>query len=168
MDTITRPRATEPLREEHRDLLPHIHELGLLADQVGVADDDATWAGVEQALEFLTGHLAPHAQAEDAVLYPAVEAAMGAPGATRTMSRDHVEVMGLVEQLAREAEHRGPIDRATAARLRSVLYGLHAVVSLHFAKEEEIYLPTLDAALGPDEADDLFRRLEAAAASARA
>lgn len=164
MDTLTRTRATEPLREEHRELLPNIHRLGDLADDVGVADEATIWARLEDAYDFLASHLAPHAKAEEAVLYPAVEAAMAAPGATDTMSRDHVDVLARVAQLARDLEHRGPIDNVTATRLRSELYGLQAVISLHFEKEEEIYLPILDAALAPDQADDLFRRLEAAAA----
>ncbi len=47
--------------------------------------------------------------------------------------------------------------------LRRVLYGLHAVVSLHFAKEEEVYLPILEARLTPHEADTMFAAMEAAA-----
>jgi hypothetical protein len=39
------------------------------------------------------------------------------------------------------------------------------VVALHFEKEEEIYLPILDASFRPEEADELFRRMEAAAGS---
>jgi hypothetical protein len=39
-------------------------------------------------------------------------------------------------------------------------------VSVHFAKEEEIYLPLLDAGLTPGEATGMFERLEAAAAAA--
>lgn len=167
MTTLTRPRATEPLREEHRELLPHINELGELADDIGLVDDAAIWSRIDDAYDFLANHLVPHARAEEAVLYPAVEAAMDAPGATDTMSRDHVDVLSRIAELAREIADRGPVEPPTAARLRSQLYGLEAVISLHFDKEEEIYLPILDAALGPDEADELFERLEAAAASAR-
>ncbi len=161
--TLTRPRATEPLRAEHRELLPHIHELVEVADAVGVADDATTWSRVADVHRFLAGHLAPHARAEEAVLYPAVEAAMGAPGATDTMRRDHVDVVARIERLDRELAKRSPIDAEAAVRLRAELYGLHAVVELHFEKEEEIYLPILDASLNAEEAADLFRRLEAAA-----
>jgi hemerythrin-like domain-containing protein len=97
------------------------------------------------------------------VLYPAVEAAMQAPGATATMSRDHADVRRRIDELARELARRGRVDAARAARLRRLLCGLNAVVSRHFEKEEEIYLEILDAALAPDEADALSRRLEEAA-----
>jgi len=32
-----------------------------------------------------------------------------------------------------------------------VLYGLYAIVKLHFAKEEEVYLPILDQRLTPNQ-----------------
>ena len=43
----------------------------------------------------------PHAKAEDAVLYPEVERVTGAPGATATMRREHVEVERLTAELER-------------------------------------------------------------------
>jgi hypothetical protein len=163
MSTTIRTRPTEPLRSEHLELLPHIAELGDLGDLVGTIPDDQLLARLSDAHEFLAGHLAPHAAAEEAVLYPAVEAAMRAPGATATMSRDHVDVRRRIDELARELHDRGPVDATRAERLHRLLYGLHAVVTLHFEKEEEIYLEILDAALAPDEAEELFRRLEEAA-----
>ena len=48
-----------------------------------------------------------------------------------------------------------------------MLYGLYALVKVHFAKEEEVYLPMLDARLAPQEAQKMFRAMEAAAAEAR-
>ena len=163
MITQVRTRPTEPLRSEHLELLPQIAELGELGDLVGAVPDEELRARLGDAYQFLARHLAPHAAAEEAVLYPAVEAAMRAPGATATMSRDHVDVRRRIDELADELEDRGPVDVTRAARLRRLLYGLHAVVTLHFEKEEEIYLEILDDALAPDEAEELFRRLEDAA-----
>ncbi len=51
--------------------------------------------------------------------------------------------------------------------LRRVLYGLYTLVKLHFAKEEEIYLPLLDAHLTPDEARSMFEKMEEAANEAK-
>ncbi|MBI2765883.1 MAG: hypothetical protein HYX53_08230 [Chloroflexi bacterium] len=51
---------------------------------------------------------------------------------------------------------------------RRLLYGLYAVIKVHFAKEEEVYLALLDEALPPDEAADMFAAMEAAAATAKA
>ncbi len=44
-----------------------------------------------------------------------------------------------------------------------MLYGLHTLVKVHFAKQEEIYLPLLEARLTAPEATELFGQMEAAA-----
>jgi hypothetical protein len=90
---------TQPLREEHKELLPHIEAVRVAGDAVGVAPPEKVQHLVEDAYTFLTHHLIPHAQAEDRALYPVVERAMAAPGATATMSRDHVEVGTLTAEL---------------------------------------------------------------------
>jgi iron-sulfur cluster repair protein YtfE (RIC family) len=51
--------------------------------------------------------------------------------------------------------------------LRRVLYGLYTLVKVHFAKEEEIYLPLLDSKLTAEEAHAMFEAMEAAAREAK-
>jgi iron-sulfur cluster repair protein YtfE (RIC family) len=84
---------------------------------------------IEEAYNFLTHHLIPHAQAEDKALYPMVQKAMGSTQATATMSRDHVEVGRLTEELGTLRVHSTQLsitfDQARA--LRRVLYGLYTV-----------------------------------------
>lgn len=157
---------TQPLHEEHQQLLPQLEELRTVADSIDELSLDMLGARLDDALHFLRYHLIPHAHAEDQALYPAVAKAMGAPEATATMSRDHLEVMRLTDELAAfRATLTGPaLDPMQANALRRVLYGLYAVVRLHFAKEEEIYLPLLDERLTPDQAQRLFAALELAAA----
>lgn len=158
---------TQPLRDEHRQLLVRLEALRETADAAGYAPSAAFAAMVEEALDFLSYHLLPHARAEEAFLYPAVARVLGAPRGTATMSRDHVEVERLARELRalRPAHPDDDLDVAKLRALRQVLYGLYAVVQLHFAKEEEVYLPLLDAGLGPEEAQVLFERMEATAAS---
>jgi iron-sulfur cluster repair protein YtfE (RIC family) len=159
---------TQPLRDEHRELFPHIAQLKTAADLIGQAEPRQVIAALEDAGRFLNHHLLPHAQAEDAALYPAVARLLGGPQATDSMKRDHTAVHELIEELAdlseryRQGELSGLLDNS----LRGVLYGLYTLVSVHFAKEEEIYLPLLDAGLTPGEATGMFERLEAAAAAA--
>lgn len=163
------PLLTQPLRNEHQELLPHIERLRLVADAVGATAVDTLRRQVDDAHGFLTHHLLPHAQAEDAALYPVVAKFLGAPSATATMSRDHVEVAALTEQLTalRTRLTGSDLDAATARDLRRVLYGLYALVKVHFAKEEEIYLPFLDARLTTAEAEAMFAAMERAAAEAK-
>lgn len=165
--STTTIRPTEPLRLEHRELRPEIDAIRDVADSVGTAAEPELRAALANAQAFLTRHLVPHARAEEAVLYPAVETAMGAPRATDTMRREHTEVVSLIGSLGRELVDETPITGDRVRRLRAVLYALHAIVALHFAKEEELYLEVLDRTLDEAASRDLFERLEAAAAVAK-
>lgn len=158
--------GTQPLRDEHAELVPHIQALATAGDAVGTADPAELDRLVHDSYHFLAHQLIPHAHAEEAALYPAVQRAVGAPEITATMSRDHVEVQALTDEL-NGLRHRlaegGGLDDDTARGLRRVLYGLHHLVKVHFAKEEEIYLPILEAHLTEDDFTALFAEMDAAA-----
>lgn len=156
---------TEPLRAEHRDLLPHLRALDAAADELDRWDRDEAVHVLGDILGFLRDHLVPHATAEEAVLYPAVEDAMAAPGATATMRADHAEIVARIDRLADAAgavEQRWP-DAALVRDLAHQLVGLSAILQLHFRKEEEVLLPVLDERLGTEDASDLFARMGEAA-----
>lgn len=153
-----------PLREEHRALLPQINALRETADMVGATPSPVLARSIASRIAFLHDHLRPHAEAEDAVFYPVVAGVLGGPEATGTMRRDHVEVLRLTDELQRLHARLGadPPDEQFANDLRAVLYGLFAVVSLHFTKEEEVYLPLLERELSPEEAEVLFTEMRTA------
>jgi iron-sulfur cluster repair protein YtfE (RIC family) len=151
---------TQPLRDEHKELIPHIEQIRDVANIIPDAPLEEIRAGVRQVYEFLAYHLIPHAQAEDAALYPVVQKALGSPDATRTMSRDHLEIGGYIEELAELGQNFSARDFKTLQRL---LYGLYALVKVHFAKEEEVYLPILEQRLAADEAREMFEAMERAA-----
>jgi iron-sulfur cluster repair protein YtfE (RIC family) len=159
---MTEPRLpTEPLRAEHRDLLPHLRGLETVADEVERWDGDEAAHVLGEIVGFLRGHLVPHAKAEEQVLYPAVEEAMAAPGATATLRADHAEIVSRIDRLADTAATvatRWPDDNL-ARDLIHQLVGLSAIVVLHFHKEEEVLLPVLDTTLGADDAAALFARM---------
>jgi iron-sulfur cluster repair protein YtfE (RIC family) len=155
---------TQPLRDEHKDLIPHIEEILEVADSIPEAPLEQIRAGLKEVYEFLAYHLIPHAQAEDAALYPAVQKALGSPDSTRTMTRDHVEVGRYIEVLAGLQEGLSPQNFKA---LQRVLYGLYALVKVHFAKEEEVYLPILEERLTAEEASEMFEAMESAADQAK-
>jgi hypothetical protein len=62
------------------------------------------------------------------------------------MSRAHVEISHLIRRLGRVLDDIGP-EGPTAddiIDLRRLLYGLHAILQLHFAQEDEGYLSLVD------------------------
>jgi iron-sulfur cluster repair protein YtfE (RIC family) len=155
------PLLTEPLRAEHRELAPRLKALDTAADEIERWDRDEALHVLGEIVEFLRGHLVPHAHAEEQVLYPAVEDAMAAPGATATMRADHAEVVARIDRLATTADtvqRRWP-DPDLARDLAHQLVGLAAILQLHFAKEEDVLLPVLDDTLSPERAAELFARM---------
>jgi iron-sulfur cluster repair protein YtfE (RIC family) len=96
---------------------------------------------------WLRDDLLPHETAEEQELYPVMARALGGSDPTGAMSRAHVEIGHLVRRVGRlltdlVEEDSLPED---VVELRRVLYGLHAVLLLHFAQEEEGLFPLLDA-----------------------
>jgi iron-sulfur cluster repair protein YtfE (RIC family) len=160
---------TEPLREEHKELFPSVDRIRQVAELIGEAPISEVRQGVEEVYDFLAYHLKPHAEAEDAALYPVVQKVLGSPDATRTMSRDHVEVGRYIEELASLKENLSDPALTSEQRqsLQRVLYGVYALVKVHFAKEEEVYLPILDQRLTPESAHEMFEAMEAAAHQAK-
>lgn len=151
--------SMDPLRDEHAELIPHIAELAATGDAVGTAPVSELRELVEASHRFLSDHLIPHAEDEERSLYPVVQRVIGAPEATATMTRDHVEVGRLTEELVGFQQQLATADELPedlANGLRRVLYGLHHLVKVHFAKEEEVYLPILEERLDDDAAAAMF------------
>src|SRR5205809_660398 len=98
-------RLTQPLRDEHKELLPHVEHLRTVADSISTAYGASVRQEVEETYQFLMHHLIAHAQAEEHALYPVVSRLMGAPEATATMSRDHVAIKQLTEELGALRSH---------------------------------------------------------------
>ncbi len=160
---------TQPLREEHKELFPSVDRIRQVADLIGEAPVSEIRQGVDEVYDFLAYHLKPHAEAEDAALYPVVQKVLGSPDATRTMSRDHVEVGRYIEELAalKERLNGEALSLEQTKSLRRVLYGVYGLVKVHFAKEEEVYLPILDQRLTPESAQEMFETMEEAAHKAK-
>jgi hypothetical protein len=144
--------VTEPLHQEHQTLLPHVEALRVTADSLSDPDVAILRGRLDDAIEFLTGMLMPHAAAEGQVLHREVEHILGVVDTTRTMRRDHEEIQRFMRELGslRSALVRVGLTPSIANDLRRVLYGLYAVLGLHFAKGEEEYIPLLDAHLSPE------------------
>src|SRR6266566_3806641 len=150
------------VREEHRELVSRSEVLRIVADSIGTSPIESIREDVGQAYTLLIHQLIPHAQAEEQVLYPTVGKLLRSLEATDTMSRDHLEVIGLTEELEALRLHLfyAPLSESDEQALRRVLYGLYAIMKLHLAKEEEIYLPILEARLPAAEVDHLVEAME--------
>ena len=103
--------------------------------------------------ELLTGEIGPHERAEEQELYPALDRLFGSSDVTATMSRAHAEIAHQIRRLGQLLDDIGPSepDDMDLADLRSLLYGLHAILRLHTAQEDESYLSLGEEAPAPDQ-----------------
>jgi iron-sulfur cluster repair protein YtfE (RIC family) len=143
-----------PFREAHHGLRPQIARLRSVADRLDLVPPRQAREELLEVRRFLEEHVAPHERQEDATLYPVVARVLGGEDPTAPMSRAHLEIAHAIARYGRilddlPAEGLAPEDLRD---LRRVLYGLHAVLELHFAQEDELYLSLFDETHGPAEA----------------
>ena len=136
-------------RAEHGVLLPDVDRLRAVADRLDEVPSNAAKLELESLRRFLEERLLPHEQTEDATVYPLVALAIGGEAPTAAMSRAHLEIAHLVRLFGRmldelPAENGAALAPDDLRDLRRILYGLHAILRLHFAQEEEQYLPLLE------------------------
>jgi hypothetical protein len=108
----------------------------------------AAMARVRQVHVLLTGEIWAHESAEETDLYPALNRLLGGDDPTATMSRAHAEITFQIARLGRlivDIGDRVP-DETDVADLRGTLCGLHAILRLHTAQEDEAYLSLNDGA----------------------
>ena len=143
---IPLPTQTEVMlrrfASEHDDLRDAIALLRDAADQLAAGTDAAALQTLTRVKTFLTERLLPHEQAEETQLYPALARPLGSGEATATMSRTHAEIQRLADRIATHvglAQASSGIQQDQVEDLLACLYGLYAVLRLHFLQEEENY-----------------------------
>jgi soluble P-type ATPase len=136
-------------RAEHRILQPDLAQIRDVADRLDRAHPAESIALVRDVHRFLVEELDPHEQAEDRDLYPVLARVLGGYDPTATMSRAHVEIAHLIRRVGRILDDVDPAgaDDEDIVELRRLLYGLHAILQLHFAQEDEGYLSLAEDAL---------------------
>jgi heavy metal translocating P-type ATPase len=129
---------------EHVELRPVLDRVRRVADQLDEMPGTYLKRELTALQKELTGRLLPHEKAEGESVYPLIGRLLGGD-ATGTMTMAHLEINRLVATLGRltgELRSDGP-TADDLRELRRVLYGLHAILRLHFAQEEESYFSIL-------------------------
>jgi heavy metal translocating P-type ATPase len=139
------------LRHEHRDLGPTLAGIRPLADGLGEMTPAQAMAELRSMRTFLVDDLVPHERAEDRDVFPLLAMAVGSDDVTAGLHRTHTEIFHLVrfvDRLVSELPDTGPSPE-DLTDLRRLLYGLDAILRLHMAQEEELFL-----AFGDERAED--------------
>ena len=139
--------TSEWLRAAHVELEPSIARIRATADGIDAMSGTDASAALEEVRQFVADDLLPHEQMEDRTIYPTLAAALGSDDATAAMHRTHQEIFRLarlLERLVRDLPAEGPnVDDRT--ELQRLLYGLEAILRLHQAQEEDLYLSIGDS-----------------------
>jgi hypothetical protein len=134
------------LADAHHGLRPRLGELASVAARLDVLAPSDASAELVRIREMLEQELLPHEAAEQESAFPLLGEMLGNEDPTGLLVRTHQEIRRLVRLYGRlldrlPAGGPGPADLRD---LRRLLYGLAAVLSLHFAQEDELY-SVLDA-----------------------
>jgi heavy metal translocating P-type ATPase len=139
------PDTEEMLRRfaaEHDELRETVESLREAADQLVAGADADALQSLTCAYASLTDRILPHEHAEETRLYPALARPLGSGEATATMSRTHAEIQRLADRIGTHvalAKADNAIQPDQVDDLLSCLYGLYALLRLHFLQEEENY-----------------------------
>lgn len=137
----------DAIRAHHGKLLEKLQQKANAWVQTGSAE------ALRQLIDFLSGELHGHAQAEEAHLYPAVEPLVKAWGqATATMRIDHEFIADYIRRIGSETDPEA---------LRELVLGLKAIFRLHLEKEERVYLPLIADHLPANEQEQILNQLHA-------
>jgi heavy metal translocating P-type ATPase len=134
-------------RTQHRMLIAGLDRVKEVADRLEWLPGADAVAEVGDVQQFLVETLLPHEHAEEEQLYPRLAAALADGDPTGPLIGTHREIERLVTRFQHLVGHLADDGPAAGDRLelRRLLYGLHAILRLHVAQEEELYLRLDDA-----------------------
>lgn len=141
-DTMEHTNVAEAIHSHHQEILDtfagYVNAIvaGTQADPTGL-------------VTFLKGDLLPHAQGEEAHLYPAIDHLVKKHGsATATMVIDHEYITRYIEEIERVVRTLSAANAeekpALQATLQRLCLQLEAVLVPHLDKEERVYIPLLE------------------------
>ena len=139
-----RDGAAEVAREmtsEHKNLRPRVGELAALASRLDSLEPAEALRQLRELHSMLVNELLPHEREEQRTAYPLLGDLLRDEDPTGPLIQTHHEIHRLTRLLGRLIDQvvpggPGPAD---IRDLRRVLFGLHAILSLHFAQEEELF-----------------------------
>jgi len=136
------PELSQRLRAEHDHLMPALEQLELVADRLDrISPTEATKELVRMD-RFLHDEVLPHEAGEEREVYPQLTDLIGGDDPLAPLSRTHGEIfhlIGLHHRLVESMGAEGP-GPGELRDVRRVLHSLHAILQLHFAQEEELFM----------------------------
>ena len=136
------PEPAQTLREVSSRLYHQVEPVRALADAVGTAPASDIRAGLDRLDSLVSTQLLTHISS--------LREAIGDPEGS-SLAMDLSQLGSLADEVSwlRKRLGKGAMSVGTANAVRRVLYGLYALLKLHFEKEDAIYLPLVKDAIAP-------------------
>ncbi len=128
--------STRDIRERSAELHHQVESVRALADTVGTAPSSEIRASLDRLDSLISTKLLPHVSSLKETLGDG-------EGTPLAMELAHLGTFADEVSWLRKKVGGRDMTVGTANAARRVLYGFHALLKLHFAKEDEIYLPRL-------------------------
>lgn len=149
----TRVRSTVPahvirdLQHEHRSIDAGIDRLRDAATELDLLDGPRAVALLGEIGALIQEVLLPHEREDEERIYPLLAQALHGDDPLAPLSRTHHELELQAREFVTLQEHLPPDGPTPGDRieLRRLLYGLHAILRLHNAQEEELFHELSDA-----------------------
>jgi len=151
IEPIPADAQASALRVEHERLIDHVEEIRIAALELPVLAPEERRLLIDRIVAFLSGPFDAYAESEARALYPYLNRMLHDPHGTEGMQYDLDAVRGFTGRL-READIRNTTG------LQELLYGVHAIISVHLRKEDDLYLPLL-ARERPEQVEHLLRAM---------
>ncbi len=153
-------RVIGPFRSSREGLHARVRLLQTAAT-VLTADPDVAFAALDQAVAYLRNEFLPQSQAEEFVLFPAVDGVMGSLGATNVMRAQHAGLAAMAgdfERVVAAARQDGDLA-AYEKYLLPLTHGLYAAIRSHLEAEDSDYLSLLDDHLSESQVDVIVKNM---------
>lgn len=124
------------IRDGHESIVRDAEWMRLQAERIPELALEERRAVVADALERLR-RIGVRTAAEERVYYPVLARLLGTTAIGDAIAADHRYVHARMQYLAET-------DPASTAALQAILYGLHAVITTHIQKEDEILAPLVE------------------------
>ena len=135
------PEVPTQVLSDHHELTHGLEDVAVVADRLETLPPERALHELRRVRDFLEHELLPHEVEEERTVYPAVRSVFPDEDPTRPLVRTHRELarqIRLFGRLVDDLEARGP-DRDELLDLQRSLFGLHAVLEVHLAVEDELY-----------------------------
>ena len=141
-----RPRAlplatAQQLAAEHQALTRVLERIERAADRLDGLSPAEACQELGEVDRLLRGQVVPHERQDDTALYPRLAELMAGDDPLAAMSSTHREILHLTRLFGRMVADFSPeiVAGEDLRDARRLLYRLGAILSLHFAQEEELF-----------------------------